>query len=136
MDVAKDLLDQDTIQRATSYLAVIVLPLVEKPRPYCLAMVAVGEGFGSSEIIKIQQTVGDIFFKEGLRSVNTGGDGDSSLRAVQWSTIYTNRLGCKIDEHNLLVPVDNWFGRISKQTVCSQYRTHSIVQRRYETRCF
>ena len=90
--MAKALLEEEKLHRAGSYLAVIALPLVEKPKPYCLAMVAVGEGFGSHEIMRIQSSVADVFYKSGLRTVSSGGDGDSGLRVLQNSSIYTKIL--------------------------------------------
>ena len=111
-------MEEEKLHRAGSYLAVIALPLVEKPKPYCLAMVAVGEGFGSHEIMRIQSSVADVFYKSGLRTVNSGGDGDSGLRVLQNSSIYTNKLGCKLEEYlQLPIPVDHWFGSIAKQTM-------------------
>ena len=44
MGRGSDLLESQLISRATSYIAIILLPSVEKPKPYCVGIYCISKG--------------------------------------------------------------------------------------------
>lgn len=82
-DHASCLIDRKVLTRATQYMAVILLPLVEKPKPYCLGMYAVGKGMDHLTLRAVHKKLKELGHACGIRIISFPGDGDSVLRAVQ-----------------------------------------------------
>ena len=68
------LIEEGSLSRSKSYISVIALPLVNNPKPYCLSLVAQGEGFDSHSMLRIHISVCDAFTNAGLRVITLPGN--------------------------------------------------------------
>lgn len=53
MEDALSLLENKVISRAKSYMVIVLVPLVEKPKPYCLGMYPVAKGSDSATLSSV-----------------------------------------------------------------------------------
>ena len=98
MPAVEGLLKDKKIERASSYIAVMAIPLLKNPKPYCLALIPVGLGFDTDSVTHIHNIVCQVFSEKRLQVVSVTGDGDKPLRCHQWLPLYDDKIGYKFSE--------------------------------------
>ena len=91
MENVRSLEDSGEIGRASSYISVVILPLISNARPYCIGMFAINKGSNTDTLIIAHNMVITAAVRAGLTIVTLPGDGDSVLRSLQWSLYQSHR---------------------------------------------
>ena len=91
------------LTRASSYMSVIILPLIPGARPYCIGMYSITKGSDSDSLNIAHNMINSAAKRAGLRIVTLPGDGDTTLRHLQWSTYICDR-GWRWLKEQLLLP--------------------------------
>ena len=98
---------EEKIKRATSYMVIILVPLIEEPRPYAIGMFPVSKGFDSNQRLSVHRQLSCSMKKMNLQLISCPGDGDPTLRLIQWN-YFTSKV--KLDWlSELVVPVQVFF---------------------------
>ena len=84
MDTVLESFEDKAIARATSYNCIILLPLIPNARPYCIGMFSVCKGRDTDDLIHAHHRVCRIAKDCGIKIVTLPGDGDVTLRTLQW----------------------------------------------------
>ena len=87
---AEEFFKDGSLKRAGSYMIIVVVPLIEKPRPYAIGMFAAGKGFNADKLSSVHNQVYSSMEKFGLKLITCPGDGDPVLRSVQWDHFNSN----------------------------------------------
>ena len=91
-----DLLESECISRGTSYVAILLLPLVEKPKPYCVGIYCISKGSDAETLHLVHRQLRECGNEVGVRIITNPGDGDSTLRSLQLTKFKSKR------DHNWL----------------------------------
>jgi hypothetical protein len=91
MENALQLLQDNKISRAKSYSCIILLALIPNSRPYCCGMYSVGKGSDANALSMAHQIIIEVGKECGLKLVTQPGDGDTTLRNLQWGTYTADR---------------------------------------------
>ena len=134
-----ELLDSMQLVRGTYYAAIVLGPLIETAKPYCLGSYCVAKGFDASCLDSVHRLVKQVGKKYDLRIIALPGDGDSTLRSLQWG-YFTDFRGFEWLS-SLSVPIDLKFHMFEdKFTFSLQDPLHCLKKLRnhlkyLETRC-
>ena len=107
-----DLFRKNKITRATSYMVIILTALVDKPKPYCVGLYPVGKGHSGECLLRIQRFFLAVAKNVGIRVVNISGDGDPTLRSIQWGKLFIHKRGLKLN-NDLTILIDLWYNSSS-----------------------
>lgn len=91
MENVRSLEDSGKIGRASSYMSVVILPLISNARPYCIGMFAINKGSDTDTLSIAHNMVIAAAARAGMRIVTLPGDGDTVLRSLQWSLYQSHR---------------------------------------------
>ena len=91
MENVLQLLEDNRISRAKSYSCVVLLALIPNSRPYCCGMYSVGPGSDANTLSTAHQIILEVAKECGFKLVTLPGDGDSTLRNLQWGTYTADR---------------------------------------------
>ena len=140
MEAVCELIQQQILTRSTQYSAIILLPLVEKPRPYCAGIYSVNKGSDANKLLSVHRKVEATARETGIHIVTFPGDGDSCLRSIQWNYYYFKHDYAWLT--NVTVPVEVFYNNSSpsKSAFPMQDLLHNIKKMRNqmkltETRC-
>lgn len=134
-----DLLENNLISRGTYYTTIILLPLVEKPKPYCTGMYCISKGSDAEILRSVHSKLQKVGMEFGIRIVVNPGDGDSTLRSLQWSLFSCKRTFAWLTE--LSIPLECLYSTNgSRPTFPLQDLLHDIKKgrnniKRTETKC-
>ena len=106
MEHTLELLDAGELARAKLYISIVLLPLIRNARPYALGMYAVTKGSDASSLLAAQREVVDACRQSGLKVIVLPGDGDATLRSLQWSNYFCKRYDWLTQ---LLIPLDLFY---------------------------
>ena len=103
MEHVLDLVEEGLLSRSSLYMTVVLLPLMPDARPYCVALYAVCKGTDANTLLLAQNTVLHVAKMTGLNIITLPGDGDSTLRSLQYSRYNCDR-GWSLFKATLTVP--------------------------------
>ena len=107
LDCAPDLFEEGVISKATSYVAIVLVPLHPKARPYCCGIFSVTKGTDSNTILKVHRQLMISSRNVGIKLVTLPGDGDTILRSIQWGYYDCKRSSAWLSTQR--VPVELFF---------------------------
>ena len=79
-----ELVANGTITRCTSYMTIMAVPLIREPKPYCLGVYSVPANHSFVAISAAHKLIHTEATAAGVKVITFPGDGDSSLRSLQW----------------------------------------------------
>jgi hypothetical protein len=139
LEVCGKLLDEGELERATSYMSIILLPLVVNAKPYCIGIYSVGKGHDANQLQDVHNMIQIGGRRTGVRVISNPGDGDSVLRSTQWTIFTCKRNISWLTE--MYIPLDVFFSSNgSTPAIGMQDLPHNIKKLRNqltmtETRC-
>ena len=106
MENTLDLVEEGAISRAKSYMSIVLLALIPDSRPYCVGMYSVTKGTYSFALSTAHREVVNAVKEAGLHVVTLPGDGDVTLRPLQWGFYTCQRYNWFTE---LIVPLDLFY---------------------------
>ena len=106
MENTLDLVEEGAISRAKSYMSIVLLALIPDSRPYCVGMYSVTKGTDSFALSTAHREVVNADKEAGLHVVTLPGDGDVTLRSLQWGFYTCQRYNWFTE---LIVPLDLFY---------------------------
>eukprot|EP00116_Pleurobrachia_bachei_P001650 sb/3461912/ len=116
------------VLRAGKYIAILLMPLVKEPFPYCIGIFPENKGFNADDMRMVQNEVRRIAVDVGLCLFACPGDGDTVLRKVQWTFYTEKRLFSWLGD--LPIPVEVFFNFIENFQIAMQDCAHDIKKMR------
>ena len=88
-------------------MAIVLVPLHPKARPYCCGIFSVTKGTDSNTILKVHRQLMISSRNVGIKLVTLPGDGDTILRSIQWGYYDCKRSSAWLSTQR--VPVELFF---------------------------
>ena len=138
MENTLDLIEEGAISRAKSYMAMVALALIPGSRPYCVGMYSVAKGSDSNALFTAHRQVVSIATKSGLNVVTLPGDGDVTLRSIQWGFFTCKRYNWFTE---LTIPLHLFYDSNGERPMFSLQDPLHVLKKlrnnvkRLETRC-